>query len=194
MNTRTEKQIAELKRKLKTAEQKYRDLYENARVALYRTRISDGKVLECNNMLIRLFGYDNKVDFLKDRQYAARDYKDIRRRKEFLTLLEKYGEVNSFEIETRKRDGSILWLRASARIYPKEGYIEGALFDITPEKLLSPAEQRVFRLIMEGKSNQEIANELHRSIRTIEDHRAHIMRKLGAHNIVELIKRGYGIY
>ena len=67
MDTKTKKQIAELKRKLKTAEQKYRDLYENPRVALYRTRISDGKVLECNNMLIRLFGYDNKVDFFKDR-------------------------------------------------------------------------------------------------------------------------------
>lgn len=192
-NNKAKRQIAKLKEKLRASEQRYRDLYENARVALYRTRISDGKVLEFNNTLVRLFGYDNKEEFLRARGYAARDY-DKERRKKLLMLLDKYGEVNGYEVKTYRKDGSEMWVRVFARAYPREGYIEGAIVDITPEKLLSPAEQRVFRLIMEGMSNSEIAKALHRSVRTIEDHRAHIMRKLGVKNIVELIKRGYGIF
>jgi DNA-binding CsgD family transcriptional regulator len=40
-----------------------------------------------------------------------------------------------------------------------------------------------------GKGNKEIAHILDRSIRTVEDHRANIMLKLGADNIVDLIKK-----
>jgi DNA-binding NarL/FixJ family response regulator len=37
-------------------------------------------------------------------------------------------------------------------------------------------------------SNKEIAHKLHRSTRTIEDHRNHVMNKLGVHNVVDLVK------
>jgi len=42
---------------------------------------------------------------------------------------------------------------------------------------------------MEGKSNKQIAAESLRSIRTVEEHRANIMRKLGATNLVELTQK-----
>jgi len=56
-------------------------------------------------------------------------------------------------------------------------------------KGLTKAETRVLRLILNGKSNKEIANLLHRSVRTVEVHRSHIMRKLAVDNIVHLVKR-----
>ncbi|MFH1884016.1 MAG: LuxR C-terminal-related transcriptional regulator, partial [Planctomycetota bacterium] len=40
-----------------------------------------------------------------------------------------------------------------------------------------------------GKSNKEIAYLLHRSVRTIEVHRSHLMRKLDVDNVVDLVKR-----
>lgn len=55
-------------------------------------------------------------------------------------------------------------------------------------KRLTNAEIKVLYLILEGKTNKEAANLLHRSISTIEVHRKHIMRKLGAENIVDLVK------
>jgi FixJ family two-component response regulator len=61
-------------------------------------------------------------------------------------------------------------------------------FDTIKGKVLTKTEMDVLRLVIDGKSNKEIALELHRSVRTIEDHRNHIMHKLGAHNIVELVK------
>jgi len=56
-------------------------------------------------------------------------------------------------------------------------------------KTLTKTEMRVLRLILDGKSNKEIAHLRHRSVRTIEAHRSHIMRKLGANNLVDLLKR-----
>ena len=54
---------------------------------------------------------------------------------------------------------------------------------------LTPRETRVLELIIEGKTNQEIADLLHRSIRTIEVHRSRVMNKLGAENLIDLLKR-----
>lgn len=43
---------------------------------------------------------------------------------------------------------------------------------------LTPAERRVVHLIAEGKGNSEIAKQLCVSVRTVENHRAHICAKL----------------
>ena len=54
--------------------------------------------------------------------------------------------------------------------------------------LLTKTEKKILSHLLEGSGNKEIARCLSRSVRTIEDHRANIMRKLGVENIVELIK------
>ncbi len=53
---------------------------------------------------------------------------------------------------------------------------------------LKPSEREVLDLILEGKMNKEIAAELGCSIRTIEDRRARIMRKMEVASLVELIQ------
>ncbi|MCK4789419.1 MAG: response regulator transcription factor [Desulfobacteraceae bacterium] len=58
---------------------------------------------------------------------------------------------------------------------------------------LTPRETRVLELIIEGKTNQEIADLLHRSIRTIEVHRSRVMNKLDAENLIDLLKRAAAI-
>jgi two-component system response regulator FixJ len=54
---------------------------------------------------------------------------------------------------------------------------------------LTKSESQIFRHVIEGKSNREIAELLHRSVRTIEVHRSRIMKKFGVDNMVELVKR-----
>ncbi len=57
-------------------------------------------------------------------------------------------------------------------------------------QLLTRAEAHILKLIIQGKSNRDIANSLNRSTRTIEVHRAHLMRKLGVDNVIDLVKLG----
>ncbi|MFX0194568.1 MAG: response regulator transcription factor [Candidatus Hodarchaeota archaeon] len=54
---------------------------------------------------------------------------------------------------------------------------------------LTRMEMSILCLILNGKSNKEIAYALHRSVRTIEAHRGHIMRKLCVNNLVDLVKK-----
>ncbi len=53
---------------------------------------------------------------------------------------------------------------------------------------LTVREREIFQLLAEGLKNQEIAERLHVSVKTVETHRAHIMEKLNLNNIAELVK------
>jgi len=53
---------------------------------------------------------------------------------------------------------------------------------------LSRREREVFDLIVQGFSNQRIAQHLGLSPKTVETHRAHINEKLGVHSSVEIIR------
>lgn len=86
------------------------------------------------------------------------------------------------------QNGEPIWVKVTAEIYPEEGYIEGAVINITASKILTESEKKVLACILDGKSNREIANLLHRSIRTVEDHRSSIMKKFNASNPAELAK------
>lgn len=53
---------------------------------------------------------------------------------------------------------------------------------------LSPREQQVLRLTVEGKSNKEVATLLHLEVHTVRSYRKTMMAKLGASNVAQLIQ------
>ncbi len=53
---------------------------------------------------------------------------------------------------------------------------------------LTPREIEVLKLVAEGRTNQEIADRLVLSIKTIQAHRANVMEKLGLHDITKLVR------
>lgn len=55
-------------------------------------------------------------------------------------------------------------------------------------EVLSKRETEILRKVMEGMSNQEIADALFVSIRTVETHKNNLMTKLNLRNTVELVK------
>jgi len=69
-----------------------------------------------------------------------------------------------------------------------DAYIErarAAHFD--PHETLTAREREVLQLSAEGKTGAEIAARLHISQRTVENHRANLLRKLGLKNQSELV-------
>ena len=56
------------------------------------------------------------------------------------------------------------------------------------ESILTRREKGILKLIVNGMNNRQIADQLDISIRTIETHRANIMKKLHVKNAVELVK------
>ena len=57
-----------------------------------------------------------------------------------------------------------------------------------PYETLTDREKQVFRLVAEGRSNKDAAEELGISVKTAMSHREHVMQKLDLHNRTELVK------
>ncbi len=108
----------------------------------------------------------------------------------------------------KNRDGTILFKEVTfiPLTFAGKKYILSVLRDVSPEKTeqeqppgdlnhslksshLTATEINVLKLIANGMSNKEIARLLHRSPRTIENHRAHLMKKLNVDNSIELIRQ-----
>ena len=56
------------------------------------------------------------------------------------------------------------------------------------ESKLSLREKDVLKMLAEGKSNKEVASQLHLSVRTVERHRENIKKKINIHSASELTK------
>jgi DNA-binding NarL/FixJ family response regulator len=65
---------------------------------------------------------------------------------------------------------------------PKEATLSQELSALTPREV------EVMTLVAEGCTNQEIANRLTLSIKTVQAHRANVMEKLGLHDITQLVR------
>ncbi len=69
-----------------------------------------------------------------------------------------------------------------------EGYLEGRK-KVRPSsawELLTQREREILKLIAEGYKNKDIAKFLYISVKTVEKHRANLMKKLDLHNIQAL--------
>ncbi len=133
---------------LRESEEKYRNLFNNAQVGLFRSRIADGKILECNDLIAKMFGYQNCEEFIAS-HITAEHYVDPNVRDQELAQMLEKGKVENLEALVTRQDGSPFWISYSATIYPKRDYIEGVAIDITErkkaEEMLRVAEERFYK-------------------------------------------------
>ena len=61
--------------------------------------------------------------------------------------------------------------------------LQDSTIDLTKRQL------QVLSLLVAGLSNSEVAEKLYISIKTVDTHRMHLMKKLDAHNVVQMIER-----
>jgi DNA-binding NarL/FixJ family response regulator len=94
-------------------------------------------------------------------------------------------------IETVKTGG--IYFSSSVQKTVMENYAhtlhrkKSSLFEMELE--LTKREKQIVRLVAEGKTSQDIAEELFVSPRTVDTHRANAMKKLEARNTVEMVNR-----
>ena len=68
-------------------------------------------------------------------------------------------------------------------------YVERARAgDVLRGELLTPREEEIVKLVAEAHTTKQIAEVLHLSEKTVENHRANAMRKLGMRDRVELVR------
>lgn len=110
------------------------ELFRRLPVALYRSA-PDGALLAANPALLDLLGYDSFEQLSDEIASVASFYVDSSLREEWLERIVASGETLDFDLELRRRDGSMVWVQDIARAeFDEDGnllYCEGALIDMT---------------------------------------------------------------
>ena len=125
---------------LKYSEKKYKALFNNAQVALFRTGISDGQLLEINERYAKMAGYLTIEDCMAEFN-SADAWADTSGRDKLVETLQENGFVLDYETKIIRKDKSLIWISFSATIFPEQGYIEGSIVDITERKKMEIALQ-----------------------------------------------------
>lgn len=64
--------------------------------------------------------------------------------------------------------------------------------EMSPFQRLTPRQREILQLAAEGKPTKEIATILKMKVKTVEIHRAELMKRLGIHNIAGLVRYAIG--
>jgi PAS domain S-box-containing protein len=110
------------------SETKYRSLFENAEVGMFRTRMDGSEILDHNERLAAIFGRPGeRLEGTPSTVYWA----DPREREEMVRRLVSDGVLTEFECRVRTKRGDQLHCLASAHLHREEGILEGSILDIT---------------------------------------------------------------
>ncbi len=91
-----------------------------------------------------------------------------------------------FAVEAVTRGELFLSPAISKRVI--DDYLTQVADEITPLERLSPRQREILQLIAEGKSTKQIAAVLDTSVKTIETHRASLMKRLAIHDVAGLVR------
>ncbi|MBW4528660.1 MAG: PAS domain S-box protein [Phormidium tanganyikae FI6-MK23] len=132
-NCTLEQQVAERTAALQRSEAKFRTIFENSQVGIFRTRLWDGLILEANQRFAALFGYNSPEDVI-GLKHTTDCYVNPSDRQQAIELLKRDGELQNFEVQLQKRDGTLFWALHSTRLNAADECMEGVIADISDRK------------------------------------------------------------
>jgi len=108
---------------------------------MYRTT-PEGRILLANPALVEMLGFDSFEELAVRKLERDETYVD-RSRAEFKRMVEEQGEIRGLESAWRRRDGTVVHVRESARVMRGEAgkvlYYEGTVEDITERRTAEAA-------------------------------------------------------
>ena len=80
------------------------------------------------------------------------------------------------------------FLTSAVTEFVLDDYVHRAEEDVVNAGTVTPREREIIQLLAEGNSNKETASALSVSVKTVEAHRANIMRKLRLRSVSDLVR------
>jgi len=122
----------------KRAEEKYRNIFDNATEGIYQITLG-GKLITANKALARMTGYESPEELMESiNDIQNQLYVHPEERERFLEILKEKNFVYGFETELYRKNRSHFWVDINAAAVKNEKgeilYIEGLLEDITLRK------------------------------------------------------------
>ncbi|SET38443.1 PAS and helix-turn-helix domain-containing protein [Oceanicella actignis] len=175
-----------------TADQQLWDLaFDGAPVGI---ALAERRVIRvCNRTFAQMFGYERY-------ELIGRSFRDLY---PSAAEFEQFGDIGiealrasgrySDERIMARRDGTLFWVRVRATTPHPDDPLSRVvlsfadLSDQRPAHSLTPRERQIVMHLFDGRTSKQIAQALSLSPRTVEAHRARLLRKFGAANVAELL-------
>jgi two-component system, cell cycle sensor histidine kinase and response regulator CckA len=116
---------------LRESEAKYRSLFNNVEVGMFRTRLDGSEILDMNEKFLKIF--DRSREEMRGNPSLIH-WADPRDREEMLRRLSTDGRVTDFECKMFNKQGEARICITSLRLYHERGILEGSIIDITERK------------------------------------------------------------
>ena len=117
---------------------------------IFRVRLEDGLILAANQRCANMLGHESPAEIVGHKR-TIDFYVDPSQRQQMLEIVQQQGEINNFEQQFRRQDGTTFWGLFSARLNVAEGCLEGAIADISDRKAAEAA-------LAQAKEAAEVAN------------------------------------
>jgi PAS domain S-box-containing protein len=171
---------------LRQAEEKYRNIYENAIEGIFQTS-PEGRLISANPALARILGYASPEELIESVSDVGKQvYVGERQRQEYARLMETGGLARNFETEVRCKDGSVQWVSLNARAVRDEAgnvlYHEGTMESITERKKLETQLLHAERMQSVGNLAGGVAHDFNNILTTIMGYCSLILMKAAPDN------------
>ncbi|RZJ85238.1 MAG: PAS and helix-turn-helix domain-containing protein [Massilia sp.] len=176
----------------------YEMIFQHAPVGMCVS--SDRVIRSCNQALATMFGYEAGELHEKSFSvlYPTMD-EFLRTGDRIAPIMNAKGRYSDERI-MRRADGELFWCHVTGRaLDPTQPLGAGVwTFEDVSEKRpvtaeLTPREREIAALLVEGKTSKMIARDTDLSPRTVEMHRASLMRKFSASTSSELVHKLVGV-
>ncbi|MGO8880995.1 MAG: PAS domain S-box protein [Desulfomonilaceae bacterium] len=116
---------------LRESEEKYRSLFNNAEIGMFRTRLDGSEILDFNDQFLKIF---NRTREEIKGNPSVIHWAYQHEREEMVRRLNTYGSVSDFECRILNAQGEERTCVTSLRLYPEQVVLEGSIMDITDRK------------------------------------------------------------
>jgi len=117
---------------LQQSEEKFRNLFNNSAVGMFRTRIDGSEMMDLNDRFLSILKY-TREELVGNPSVNL--WADKLERDEMLQLLQDENNVIDFECGMLTKQGEVRRCLTSLRLYRDTGILEGSIQDITERKL-----------------------------------------------------------
>ena len=167
---------------LRTAEQNYRGIVENAIEGIYQTT-PDGRYLSANPALARMLGFHSPEELVTSRSsIAEQEYVRPELYVEFRRRMEEKGVVQKFEYEAYRKDGKTIWVSENAHVvrdaYGDVSCFEGTVEDITQQRELEQQLRQMQKIEGIGRLAGGVAHDFNNILMAISSYSDLLLRKL----------------
>ncbi|MBF0479494.1 MAG: PAS domain S-box protein [Candidatus Omnitrophica bacterium] len=121
----------EMEVSLQESEEKFRNLFNNAEVGMFRSRLDGSEFMDANEKYFSILGYTREEII---GQPSLIVWVDLNAREEMVKILKAEGRVENFEFALRTKSGQVKICITSLMVYPVTGILEGSIIDITERK------------------------------------------------------------